>query len=816
MLSISPPLSGAGQGDYYLELAQEDYYTNGGEPPGRWYGEGAEALDLKGKVEPEELRSVLHGYSKEDGKTALVQNAGADDRQAGWDLTFSAPKSVSVAWSQASPEVRREIQEAQAEAVGKALGYLEAEAGVTRRGKGGLNKEPAKLTFAEFEHGTSRAQDPQLHTHCLLINVGVREDGTTGSIESRGIFKHKMAAGAVYRAELSYRLESRLGLESERKKNWFELKGVSPSLVDEFSKRRKEVERALHDSGFSGPVAAKVATLNSREVKEHVARETLFAQWQKTGLEHGFGEKELSALIGQAPKRDLEAGISKTLDASLEKATSRESHFAKRDFVRFAAEEAQGRGLGADAVVSGSEKYLRESPEIVRLGMFDGESRYTTREMIELERKTLSTVKARREEDRCVGDSSVSRALTSRPELSDEQKRGVKHITQEKGGVQVVSGLAGTGKSKMLDAAREAYERDGFTVIGAAPSGIAAKGLEESSGIKSKTLHRTLSEIKRGELPLNEKTVLVLDEAGMVGTRQMADVVEKTGQSGAKLILVGDEKQLQSIEAGGGFKALSDELGRAELKGIRRQREEWAREAVAAFSRGDSREALLEYASRGHVTVSDTPKEAKDTLLMDWKKEGVSTPDKNLIIVGTNVDAKELNQRAQAMRYSEGKLSDHGLEASGYTIHAGDRVVFTRNSSLYGVQNGSLGVVTEADARSKTISARLDDGKQVKIPLTKYEDVKLGYAVTTHKAQGSTFEKTYVLAGGPMQDRELTYVQASRARGETHFYMDKVQAGDKLTEISRSMAVSHQKSFATDLAKQATVNAIQKERVIDR
>jgi conjugative relaxase-like TrwC/TraI family protein len=219
MLSISP-MSGAGQGDYYVELAREDYYLEGGEPPGQWLGEGARELGLDGEVQKQELRNVLRGYSP-GGETQLVQNAGADNRQSGWDLTFSAPKSVSVAWSQSEGEMRKAFQEAHHKAVTKALSYVEDEAGFTRRGQGGVEREPAKLTVATFEHGTSRAQDPALHTHALIVNVGVREDGSTGSIESKPIYQQKMAAGAVYRAELAHQIEndSRLGLIAERKQS---------------------------------------------------------------------------------------------------------------------------------------------------------------------------------------------------------------------------------------------------------------------------------------------------------------------------------------------------------------------------------------------------------------------------------------------------------------------------------------------------------------------------------------------------------------------------------------------------------------------
>ena len=212
MLSIAQ-MSGAGQGDYYLELAAEDYYLKGGEPPGIWEGKGAEELGLSGEVKAEDLKNILNGYSP-DGSKELVQNAGKENRQSGWDLTFSAPKSVSTAWSQSEGEQRTAFQEAHKEAVKKALNYIENEAVTTRRGQGGTEKEKANIAIATFEHGTSRAQDPSLHTHALVVNAGVRADGSTGSIESRQIFSHKMAAGAVYRAELAKRIENdqRLGL----------------------------------------------------------------------------------------------------------------------------------------------------------------------------------------------------------------------------------------------------------------------------------------------------------------------------------------------------------------------------------------------------------------------------------------------------------------------------------------------------------------------------------------------------------------------------------------------------------------------------
>lgn len=262
MLSISSAIA-AGQGRYFGSLAREDYYTEGGEPPGQWFGSGVATFGLSGEVDTVVFQQLLFGFSPDD-RTPLVQNAGDPQRQAAWDLTFSAPKSLSVLWSQADAETQRLIQELQALAVMKALTYLEDVAGFTRRGHAGERRERAAWLIAMFEHGTSRAQDPQLHTHAVLLNLARRADGSTGTLISREVFRHKMAAGALYRAELAALLQDRLGLGIEREKTWFEVEGVSPALIAEFSKRRQQIEALLKERGQEGAVAAKEAALHTR------------------------------------------------------------------------------------------------------------------------------------------------------------------------------------------------------------------------------------------------------------------------------------------------------------------------------------------------------------------------------------------------------------------------------------------------------------------------------------------------------------------------------------------------------------------------
>ena len=386
MLSVSA-MSG-GQGAYYTGLAREDYYQQGGEPPGIWQGRGAVALGLGEVVDKTAFASLFTGH--DPAGHPLVQNAGSATRQPGWDLTFSAPKSVSVLWSQLPAEMGAEIRAAHQEAVQAAIGYLEEAAAWTRRGKGGLIREKADLIVGLFEHGTSRAQDPQLHTHAIVLNLGVREDGTTGSIESKPLYQHKMAAGALYRAELAAQLGQRLGLEVEKVRTWFEVTGVSTDLIKEFSKRRDEIEASLAASGFQTARAAEFATVSTREVKEHIAREELFESWRTAGKEHGWSREQAQELCHEPVLHEPPA-IAKALAVqdALDEITHSHSSFNERDLIRRTAEHAQGRGLDAFEVIQAAREYLKETA--IPLGQHVGGELFTTPEMLALERDMLKT-----------------------------------------------------------------------------------------------------------------------------------------------------------------------------------------------------------------------------------------------------------------------------------------------------------------------------------------------------------------------------------------------------------------------------------------
>lgn len=754
-------------------------------------------------MDPQQFTELFGGSHQ--GAT-LVQSAGKQNHRPGWDLTFSAPKSVSTAWSQADRETQLEFQAAQLSAVDKAIDYLEEHALWTRRGKAGHEFERCKLIVATFEHGTSRAQDPQLHTHAVLLNIALREDGTTGTLETKSLYQHKMAAGALYRAELAHQLGCRLGLSTCRERSWFELKDVPEPLIEEFSTRRQQIEASLAERGLSGAKAAEIAAFDTREKKAHIARATLFEQWRGIGAEHGWSTSEFSTLVkGRHPQNDLLYGeLRAASQSAVSSITEKRAFFTEKDLVRAVAEHAQGVGGGAEAVLAATQAELGSSKEVVRLGTRLRENLFTTPEMLRLEQELLGKVKESSQNPSAhASEGTLSKVFGQRPTITAEQKDAVRHITQGQGTVCAVTGMAGTGKTYMLDAAREALEAEGYHVLGAALAGKAAEGLDQGAHIPSSTVASLLKRMEGGHFSFDSKTVLVVDEAGMIGTRHMHALVDATQSAGAKLVLVGDERQLQPIDAGAPFAAISRELGTVTLSNIVRQREDWQRDAVKDLAFGNTNHALQEYAERGLVSVADNHHQAAENLLEAWKQQGLQKPEENIIIAGTNGDSAQLNRRAQELRSSEGFLREEFLKVGGEQFHPGDRILFTRNSAAVGVKNGTLGTVLSVHGFLERFAVRLDSGEERTFSAQNYSHVKLGYALTTHKAQGLTTENAFILTSETMQDRELSYVQASRARGETRFFTTQAEAGEGLATLAQTMHCSRQKEMATSAAQEA-------------
>lgn len=807
MLSVGQ-LSSAHAG-YYLGLAREDYYTQGGEPSGQWFGKGVSALGLAQIVEPSELYNLFRGYSP-NGTIPLVQlqkDAEKAEHRPGWDFCFSAPKSVSTIWSQSDASKRRLIQDAHEHAVHAALTFIESEGVRTRRGKGGHRIEATGMVAACFEHSTSRALDPQLHTHALIMNVGVRDDGTTGTLSGTHLFapNFKMAAGALYRAELAFRLQG-LGLKIDRSDGLFEVIGVSQELMNEFSKRRKDIEAELTRMGMQSAKAAAVATLFTRDSKESVSREKLFEAWREVGQQFGWNQDVAHGLF--SPAAEVKARQPQVIDGIREassRLTEGKAHFSWLDYVRALAEEAPGRCLDAETILEATTQHLAESPEIVRLGNLRGTARFTTTEVFALEQRLLrDTEKLHADQRHRTEVEVVMRMLATHPELSEDQMKALWHLTADTNGLAIVSGYAGSGKTHMLKIAGEIWQEQGLMVIGTAIAGRAQRELNERAGFPCWTVAKLTAELKKGNRPIPEGGVLVIDEAGMVATRQWDILTRASLEAGAKICAIGHEKQIQPIGPGAPFAEFGDRFGRSEVVLNLRQREQWAKEAVKDIADGKARQAISAFAERGLISVHDSKSEAVSALIRQWQEDGMDFQH-SLILAGKRSDVALLNALAQEQMARAGKLGTNSVTVADSQFYVGDAVMFTKTSFPRQVENGLRGTVIDVNDNENCLRVRTADGRLLTINVAEFPHLSLGYAMTTHKAQGASTDIGYILAGGSMQDKELSYVQASRAKNTTRFYLTPADCGDALAEFSRQMERSRQKDMAISVTRQDQV-----------
>jgi Ti-type conjugative transfer relaxase TraA len=785
---------------YYVNLAREDYYTQGGEPVGAWRGTGARPLGLAGTVEATALRSVLAGFHPESA-AALVQQPGPA-HVAGWDLTFSAPKSVSVLWSQADAHTRGLIQGAQQAAVDRALAFVEQHAAWTRRRPGSTIQQPvAGLVVACFEHSTSRAQDPQLHTHCLVANVAPRHDGTWGSVDSRPLFQWKMAAGALYRAELAAHLSAELGWGIEREARSFRIAGVPQAIEAHFSTRSTEIQDQLHRHGVDGPRAAAAAALDSRTAKDEIHRPALWERWQDEGAALGFGPDAVREFLADPPP--AEALPEPETEALLEALTAHASTFTERDLWRTAAEASQGVGDGES--IADLVEALLAHPECVLVGQDRWQQdRYSTQAMVNLEQDLLQNALDRREEQGHPVTDALVNVIMEKRTLTPEQTAAVRHLTQGRDGVACVVGMAGTGKSYALDAARAVWDIHGYTVQGAALSGKAAQGLQEAAHIPSQTLHALLEQLESGRMHLHQDAVLVIDEAGMVGSRALARVLDQAEAAGTKVALVGDPGQLQPIDAGGAFRLLVQHLDAPRLIDIQRQHAPWARQAVHDVAAGRALTALQAYHERGCLVVTPDRASAIEQMATRWQTLRQDNPRQTVVLLATTrEDVHSLNQAVRAGLHAQGHLSAAVTVQTPQGIRAfatGDRLLFTRNGALYGVTNGTLGTVERAQQDSDhtaRLQVRLEDGRLTTVHTRDFPYLNHGYALTTHKAQGVTVDHALVLAGGAMTDRELATVQLSRHRDSATLFVDRGGLEAALREMAPTPAMRH---YAEDIA----------------
>ena len=446
---------------------------------------------------------------------------------------------------------------------------------------------------------------------------------------------------------------------------------------------------------------------------------------------------------------------------------------------------------------------MRSSPDLVELGKDGlGQDRFTTRAMIEAEQRLHRAADLMAERERHeVGDrdrhDALARAEARGLVLSGEQAEALAHVTDGYD-LGVVVGYAGTGKSAMLGVAREAWEAAGYEVRGVALSGIAAENLESGSGIASSTIASLEYGWGQGRDALTARDVLVIDEAGMVGTRQLERVLSHAAEVGAKVVLVGDPQQLQSIEAGAAFRSIHDRHGGVEISEVRRQREDWQREATRDLATGRTDDAIRAYDNHGMVHEVASREEARGDLIETWNRDRQASPGKSrIILTHPNDEVRALNEAARDRMRASGDLGDDvrlSVERGARGFASGDRIMFLQNERGLGVKNGTLGTVEQVNAR--TMAVRTDDGRAVSFDLKDYNRIDHGYAATIHKAQGVTVDRTYVLAT-PGMDSHGSYVALSRHRDgvDLHYGRDDFAGQNRLV---RTLSRDRAKDMASD------------------
>lgn len=813
MLSIGKIAAGPRAARYYTEQVAhggDDYYSGEGEEPGTWTGAGAASLGLAGEVDDERFADLLAG--------AGLRKPPREGAIAGFDLTFRAPKSVGVLWGVCSPEVTAQLRAGHDQAVAQALGYLEREACRARRGKGGAVQVSGRgFVAAAFLHRASRAGDPLLHTHVVVGNLTQGPDGRWTALDGRYLYRQAKTAGFLYQAVLRRELTERLGLQWTPVENGVaDVVGVPREVIEHFSKRRAEILEHQAEHGSRSARSAQVAALETRRAKEKVAVDRLRELWRARAAEHGLDERAI-ARLPEAPDR----GVVPARLVGLERVTEGESTFGRAELLQHLA-AAQPRGATIAELERLADRTLTD-PETVALkegrapaGLT--EVRFTTREMLRVERELIDGALARRRERAGTANRRAIRDALQDRSLSAEQRRVVVELCGRGAGVAVVRAPAGTGKTFVLDAAREAWQQSGLTVIGCALSARAALELQEQAGIDAVTIAKLKQHVAdSAQLPY--RGVLVVDEAGMVGTRDLAHLAHSARMFDTKLVLVGDDRQLPEIQAGGAFRALADRLGASELREVRRQREPWDRAALDALRDGDVERWARAYRDHGRITIARRAADARAALVNDWHRaEG----DK-LMIAARRDDVRDLNDRARQLLQANGELGPDQLQATGRGFAVGDRVVGRRNDRSLGIVNGQRATIHAIDTERRSVELELDDGKRITVNSGYLDAGHLdhGYAITAHRAQGATVDRTFVLGSDELY-REWGYTALSRHRDEARFYItradldldrDSAPTPDpQITAIERLLTRSHAKDLALDQLRDTDRAELDRER----
>jgi conjugative relaxase-like TrwC/TraI family protein len=791
-----------GRGDYYLLPSGEPTQA-----PGKWLAQPVTLAALG--IESEAVRgadfvALMEGRHPRSGE--WIRAAGADgQRGGGIDLTFSAPKSVSAVWALADEGSRHQLEEAHAQAIRRTLTHLVRNVPTIRRRQAGTIAEErgVDLLATEYRHTTARGvlggdpPDPQLHSH-VVITAAVRDDGRLVAVASRPVFRAARELGAYYRSALADELTNRgyaVRAGSGKDARYFEIAGVPDELLQAFSARSREVASAaerFRARWGRAPERGELRRLKleSRRAKTPVTRTDLQRHWHQVAQTHGYTNR--AQLLRAGPRtRGVLGDFERRVEELL---TERAATFSGSELRAVALEQSAGQ-LGPDTALARAERMIQHgrvlalTDNVLTTRALRARERTIERRLRKLA-STLGPAPSQVTLSRAAG--SVAERLGA--PLTAEQRAALRTITGPSRAA-VLIGPAGTGKGVVIDAAARAEQAAGTATHGVAVSGSTAQRLGRDSPAlagRTLTLDALVARADHGSVVVGEQTTIYLDEAGMADTMRLERLTTLAERRGARLVLIGDPAQLPSIGAGGMFERLAKSLPTTELTEVRRATDTAERRAWADLRSGRSRRALAHYRARGRLHLQDTRDRAVEYAVRDWARLTQALPINEVALVSdaSNREIERLNARAQHHRLTRGELGDVEVQIPGvhYGLRAGDRVALVdqhRPPDLERIENGARGEVLDVSEDGELLVQFDATGRWRTFAPDDLGTLRLAYAHHAYRMQGATVTRALVITGGWQTANEAAYVQASRARDGTDFYLARDELGSHGDDIER-------------------------------
>jgi conjugative relaxase-like TrwC/TraI family protein len=801
MVTLSKPISSGQAQAYHKEEfanARENYYTEGEHVRGEWQGRLAERWGLSGEVQEQQFNRLSEGQHPATGEQLVRYQTPREyknergemirsmEHRAGWDATFSAPKSVSLT-ALVGGDVR--VREAHRESVRTALDemekYVQARIG---------GNAPAQTTgawaVAKFEHDSSRPVDgyaaPQLHTHAVVFNLTETADGNTRALQPQELYKTQQYATAVYRSELAVHLQG-FGYEIERGNHGQpEIKGYLREYLEASSPRRRQIEEHMEAAGRTGAGAAQIAAHQTRNAKQPLSHDEVRAQHQKMAAEYGKQPQRVLYEAAQRPGRELvpeqsqraaHGGMSYARERGMEREAVVDQRALMRDALKHTMGEARLPEIRAEFEQRAAAGNLIE----VETRAGSASRSYTTHEMQQYESDLIGWMKQGQNAREVLADGNMRQQIMERHgHLSVSQRNAVEAVLTNRDQMMALEGVAGAGKTTSLTAVRKAAELAGYEIEGFAPTSRAAQKLSES-GIETQTLQRHLARGEQGEG--GQKRLYVVDESSMASTQQMHTFVERLNRND-RVLFVGDTRQHEAVEAGRPYAQLQEAgLRTAHLDQIIRQKDPALREVVEQLARGDVRAAI------GNLNAQDRVVEIKDReeRIDKIAQEYVRSPERTLVVSPDNESRREINQQIHRAMQAENNV--RGEEHRVHVLYArqditgadrqhaqnyakGDVIRYSKGSKLLGIQAGEYARVTATDRATNILTVKRRGGGELSYDPRRLQGVTVYRDHERSFAQGDRIQMTAPFHEQKLANRELGTVDQIDRDGNLKLKMD--------------------------------------------